>query len=74
MIRLKVREIAIEKGISQTRLGQLAFIDVPRMQRIWKYGDSEHTNLTLIVLERLARALEVEPGELLEMVDDPPPG
>jgi DNA-binding Xre family transcriptional regulator len=73
MIRLKVKEIAQRKGISQTRLGQLALIDVDRMRRIWRYGDSEHSNLTLIVLERLARALQVEVGELIELAPDPEP-
>jgi DNA-binding Xre family transcriptional regulator len=70
LIRLRVKEIARAKKISQTRLGQLAFIDVARMRKIWRYGDSNHTNLTLITLERLARALDVEPGELIEMVPD----
>jgi DNA-binding Xre family transcriptional regulator len=72
MIRLKVREIAQRKGISQTRLGQLALIDVDRMRKIWRYGDSNHSNLTLQVLERLALALEVDASELIEIVPDEP--
>jgi DNA-binding Xre family transcriptional regulator len=72
MIRLKVREIAVRKGISQTRLGQLALIDVDRMRKIWRYGDSEHSNLTLQVLERIARALDVDSSELIENVPDDP--
>lgn len=71
MIRLKVREIAQAKGISQTRLGQLALLDVDRVRKIWRYGDSEHANLTLQVLDRLAKALKVDASELIESVDDP---
>lgn len=71
MIRLKVREIAQRKGISQTRLGQLALIDVDRMRKIWRYGDSNHANLTLQVLDRIANALDVDVSELLESVPEP---
>lgn len=71
MIRLKVREIAQRKGISQTRLGQLALIDVDRMRKIWRNGNSNTANLTLAVLDRLAKALGVDASELIESVPDP---
>lgn len=71
MIRLKVREIAEQKQISQTRLGQLAFIDVTRMRRIWRDGDMYSANLTLQVLDRIAKALGVAASELIESVPDP---
>lgn len=70
MIRLRVKEIAQRKGISQTRLGQLALIDVDRMRKIWRYGDMFHANLTLIVLDRIANALGVDASELIESVPD----
>lgn len=70
MIRLKVRQIAEAKQISQTRLGQLALIDVTRMRKIWRDGTSETTNLTLHVLDRLANALQVDASELIESVPD----
>lgn len=73
MIRLKVKEIAIRKGISQTRLGQLALIDVDRMRKIWRNGDMHTANLTLQVLDRLAKALDVDASELLESVPDDKP-
>lgn len=70
MIRLRVREIAQRKGISQTRLGQLALIDVDRMRRIWRDGNMNTANLTLQVLDRLAKALGVDASELIESVPD----
>lgn len=72
MIRLRVKEIAQAKGISQTRLGQLALIDVDRMRKIWRNGDMYHANLTLIVLDRIAKALNVDASELIESVPDEP--
>lgn len=73
MIRLRVKEIAQRKGISQTRLGQLALIDVDRMRKIWRNGNSNTANLTLQVLDRLAKALDVDASELLESVPDDKP-
>lgn len=70
MIRLRVRDIAKEKNVSQTRLGQLALIDVTRMRKIWRDGTSETANLTLQVLDRLAKALDVDASELIESVPD----
>lgn len=73
MIRLRVREIAQKKGITQTRLSYLAELDIERLRRVWNYGDSERSNITLIVLDRLAKALEVDASELIESVPDPEP-
>lgn len=70
MIRLKVREIAQKKGISQTKLAHLALMDDTRLRLIYRYPDSEHVNLTLQVLDRLAKALGVDVRDLLESVPD----
>lgn len=70
MIRLKVKQIAQAKGISQTRLGQLALLDVGRVRKIWRNGDMYSANLTLQVLDRLAKALQVDASELIESVPD----
>lgn len=72
MIRLRVKEIARQKGISQTRLAHLAFLDDTRLRLIYRYPDSEHINLTLQVLDRLAKALGVDASELIESVPDTP--
>jgi transcriptional regulator with XRE-family HTH domain len=71
MIRLKIKELAKERGISQLKLGRLADIDTERMRRIFRYGDSQHCNLTLTSLDRIARALSVDASALIESVPDP---
>lgn len=71
MIRLKIREIAQRKGISQTRLAHLALLDDTRLRMIYRCPDSEHVNLTLQVLDRIAKALDVDVSELVESVPDP---
>jgi transcriptional regulator with XRE-family HTH domain len=70
MIRLRVKEIAKQKGISQLKLGRLADIDAERMRRIFRYGDSKHSNLTLASLDRIAIALQVDASELIESIPD----
>lgn len=72
MIRLRVKEVAQAKGISQTRLAHLAFLDDTKLRMIYRYPDSEHVNLTLQVLDRIAKALNVDVRELLESVPDVP--
>jgi DNA-binding Xre family transcriptional regulator len=72
VIRYLVQEIAKKKGISQTRLGQLALLDTDRMRKIWRDGDSNKVNITMQVLDRLALALEVDASELIESVPNPP--
>lgn len=70
MIRLKIREVAQRKGISQTRLAHLALLDDTRLRLIYRHPDSDHVNLTLQVLDRIAKALQVDISELLESVPD----
>lgn len=72
MIRLRVKEIAQQKGISQLRLGRMADIDAERMRRIFRYGDSKHSNLTLVSLDRIAKALGVDASELIESIPEEP--
>lgn len=72
MIRLKVKEVAKSKGVTQTRLAHLSFIEASKMRNIYRYPDSDHNNMTLQVLERIARALGVDVSELIENVPDDP--
>ena len=71
MIRYKVKQIALEKGISQTRLGQMAFLDQERLRKIWRDGDSNSINITMQVLDRIAVALDVDASQLIESLPDP---
>jgi len=72
MIRLRVKEVAKAKGISQTRLAHLAFLDDTKLRMIYRYPDSEHVNLTLQVLDRIAKALDCDIRDILESVPDNP--
>jgi transcriptional regulator with XRE-family HTH domain len=67
MIRLRVREIAEEKKISQSKLGRMADVDVKTIQRIYR---NPTTIVTTAVLDRLAVALNVDASLLIE--SEPP--
>ena len=66
MIRLKVKEVAREKGISQTRLARIADVNMKTIQHIYQKPLS--SNITLYTLDKIAIALEVDPSELIEGV------
>lgn len=70
MIRYKIKEIAQARGISQTRLGQMALLDQVRMRRVWHSGNSDKANITMQVLDRIAAALGVDASELIESIPD----
>ena len=67
MIRLKVKEIAQAKGISQGLLGRNANVDVKTMRKIYQHPTS---SITLEILDRLAKALKVDASELIESIPD----
>lgn len=66
-VRLKVREVAKEKGMSKAKLGRVADIDVNTMKRIYR---DPFTTITTPTLARLATALDVDPSELIEGAPD----
>jgi DNA-binding Xre family transcriptional regulator len=68
MIRLKVKEIAKQKGISQGRLSRMANVDLTTIQRI--YHNPTTANVTLLTLDKLAKALGVDVSELIESIPD----
>jgi DNA-binding Xre family transcriptional regulator len=63
MVKLRVKEIAQEKGISRGKLSRLADVDPTTMKRVY---DDDHYSPTLITLEKLARALGVKIADLIE--------
>jgi DNA-binding Xre family transcriptional regulator len=65
MIRLKVREVAIAKGFSMSRLSREANMAYRTIQTIWRHPDHEVTTTTL---DKLARVLGVTPADLIEYV------
>lgn len=70
MFRLKVKEIATQKKMSQRQLFFRSGVDIKTIQKIYK---DPHTIITVETLERLARVLEVDVSELIESVPDDPP-
>jgi transcriptional regulator with XRE-family HTH domain len=67
MIRLRVREIAEAQGMSQSKLGRLADVDVKTMRRIYREPTAP---VTTTILDRIALALNVDASLLIE--SDPP--
>ena len=67
MIRLRVQEIAVQKGISMRKLARNAGIAYNTLRTLYR----EPTRIiTTDTLERLARALGVPASELIEEVPD----
>jgi transcriptional regulator with XRE-family HTH domain len=65
MIRIKLREAAQEKGISQAKLSRKADVDLRTIQRIYK---NPYTNINLVTLDKLATALQIDAALLIESV------
>lgn len=65
MLRLRVREVAQEKGISMSKLSRIADVNYKTIQTLWR--DPYH-GLNTKTLERLAQALGVPSSDLLEDV------
>ena len=66
MIRLRVKEVARKKGISQGKLARKADVDVKTLQRIYRLPTSVITTETL---GKLARALGVPSSTLIEDIE-----
>lgn len=69
MIRIRVKEIAQEKGLSQGRLSRLSDVDDNTIKRIYR---NPTANVNTDTLNKLARALGVSVHELIEEVPDEP--
>jgi lambda repressor-like predicted transcriptional regulator len=66
-VRLRVKEVAREKGISMGKLHRQADVSYKTIKRI--YSDPYYATTT-ITLGKLAKVLGVPPGELIEEVPD----
>ena len=67
MFRLKVRDIAKQKGLSQRQLILRSGLDTRVVQRVLR---DNHANITLSTLDKLASVLDVDISELIESVPD----
>lgn len=68
MIRLKIKEVAEQKHISQTQLARMAEMDIDTVRRAFR----NNGNITMDSLNRFANVLKVHPAELLDYTPDPP--
>jgi DNA-binding Xre family transcriptional regulator len=67
MVRLRVKELAKERGISLSRLSRISDVSYKTVQAMWRNPDQGFNTKTL---ERIAKALQVEMGDLFENVPD----
>ncbi len=72
MYRLKVKDVAIGKKLSQRKLCQKADIDIRTLKKIYK--NPTEAVVTIETLDKLAMALEVNISELVESVREPMTG
>jgi DNA-binding Xre family transcriptional regulator len=65
MIRLRISEVAKEKGISMRKLAKEAGIAYNTLRLIYR---NPHRDISLYTLDSIARVLGVPPGDLIESV------
>ena len=63
MIRLKVKEIALDKGFNQSTLSRAANVDFKTVKRIFQ---NPYRDVPVSTLVALARALHVTVNDLIE--------
>lgn len=66
MVRLKVRELAEQKGYNQSSLARATKLGYSTIKRLWQNPYHETSTVTL---EKIARVLGVKTSDLLE--DEP---
>jgi transcriptional regulator with XRE-family HTH domain len=70
LIRLKIKEIAQQKGFSQRKLAMRSGVDIRTVQRIFRDPTRIVTTETL---DKFAKTLEVDASMLIESIPDEPP-
>lgn len=67
MVRLKVKEVAAAKGVSQRKLSLRSGIDINTIRKIFRFPTT--ANPTVETLGKIADILGVDVSELLESVE-----
>lgn len=67
MVRLRVREIAEQRGMSMSKLSRISDVNYKTIQQIWR---DPYQGINTKTLERIAKALGVATSELIEDVPD----
>jgi len=67
LLRLRIKEIAQEKGVGMAKLSRLADISYKTIQKVWR---NPYHDASLSTLNRIARVLNVPATELLEDISE----
>lgn len=67
MIRLRLKEVLEDKGITQAKLSRLTDVSMNTIQTI---VHNPYHDVALSTLERIAKGLKVEVSELYEVLPD----
>ncbi len=67
MRRLKVKELAEQRGITQSKLMRMADLNMKTVQGL--YREPYRINVAYLTLEKVAKALDVTIDELFEEVE-----
>jgi len=67
MLRLRIKELALNKGYIQTKFAPIVGVDQVTNKRYW-HNTSDMVSLS--ILEKYARALETDVCSLFEAVED----
>jgi DNA-binding Xre family transcriptional regulator len=67
MLKLKVKEIALQRGFNQSTLSRASDVPIDTIRRIWR---NPYHEVRLSTLNRIAVVLGVPPTDLFEDVPD----
>ena len=68
MRRLRVKELAEERGITQSKLMRMADLNMKTVQGL--YREPYRINVAYLTLEKVAKAFDVTIDDLFEAVED----
>lgn len=68
MRRLRIKELAEQRGITQSKLMRMADLNMKTVQGL--YREPYRLNVAYLTLEKVAKALNVSIDELFEEVED----
>jgi transcriptional regulator with XRE-family HTH domain len=68
MRRLRVKELAEQRGITQSKLMRMADLNMKTVQGL--YREPNRINVAYLTLEKVAKALDVSIDELFEEVEN----
>ncbi len=68
-VRLRIREVAMAKGFSQTKLSRQAELQYPTVHGLWV---NPYRDASITTLAKIAKVLGVRVDDLYEIVPDEP--